>query len=55
MAEAALSMRPGLYRVHYMGICANFVIEGDGTLGACAPVLRKRFSFFRTKAERIGD
>lgn len=46
-------MIDGVYQVRYRGICAGFVIE-HGELAACSPILRKRFSFFKTIAIRIG-
>ena len=47
------NMKSGLYRVIYKGICAGFIIK-DGRLIECAPILRKRFDFWKTIAKRIG-
>jgi len=44
----------GLYQVQYKGITAGFVIRG-GEVAECAPILVKRFEYFRTIAKRIGD
>jgi hypothetical protein len=43
----------GLYRVEHGPICAGFVVEA-GRVVACAPVLRRRLSFWASIAERIG-
>lgn len=49
-------MKDGLYRVLYHGVCAGFVVEGGRVKrNWCAPILRKRLSFWVTIAERIGD
>lgn len=39
-------MVDGLYRVTYKGICAGFIVE-DGVITRCAPILRKKISFFK--------
>ncbi len=46
-------MADGLYRVTTSYLCAGFVVEG-GRVTMCAPVLRKRLSYWRTVAERVG-
>lgn len=45
-------MADGLYRVttHYM--CAGFYVE-DGKVVYCAPILRKRFPYWKTKAVKV--
>ena len=47
-------MRDGLYQVIYKGICAGFVLH-KGQAVNVAPVLRRRMSFWRTIAERVGS
>lgn len=42
----------GLYRVEYKGICAGFVAE-NGRIVACAPILKKKMSFWIKIAKRI--
>lgn len=46
----------GLYRVVRGSICAGFVMK-DGRLveGMIAPVLRKKFPYWKTIATRVGD
>jgi len=46
-------MIDGLYRVTTSYLCAGFVIEG-GQVIACAPILRRRLSYWMTIAERVG-
>lgn len=45
-------MRDGLYRVTTPYLCAGFVIQG-GVLAECAPILRGKFSYWCTVAERV--
>jgi len=45
-------VRDGLYQVKYKGICAGFVVSA-GKVIACAPILRKRFKFWKTIAQRL--
>lgn len=45
-------MKDGLYRVTYKGICAGFVIKNNKVV-KCAPILRKKLSFWKTIAKRI--
>lgn len=47
-------MKDGLYQVTWRGVCAGFVIR-DGRLAECAPVLRRRFAYFKTIARRVSD
>jgi hypothetical protein len=46
------SMNDGLYQVSWRNICAGFVIE-NGKITACAPILRRRFDFFKQIAKPI--
>ena len=48
------AMSDGLYRVCTSYLCAGFVIR-YGKLVACAPILRRNFGLWRTRAERIGS
>jgi len=48
-------MRQGLYQVIYKNICAGFYIDNNGKVIYCAPVLRKKFNFWKTIAVYIGD
>lgn len=43
----------GLYRVTTPYLCAGFVVE-NGLVTMCAPVLRRRFEYWWTVAERVG-
>jgi hypothetical protein len=45
-------MSDGLYQVTTAHLCAGFVIE-NGQVTACAPILRKRLSYWKTIAVRI--
>ena len=47
-------MRDGLYRVTTSYLCAGFVVK-NGTVTRCAPILRKKLSYWMTIAVRIGD
>lgn len=47
-------MRDGLYRVVERHFVAGFVVE-NGKVTRCAPILRKRLSYWMTVAKRIGD
>jgi hypothetical protein len=44
-----IAMRDGLYLVTTRTICAAFVIKG-GKVVACAPILGKRFEYWKTQA-----
>lgn len=46
-------MRDGLYQVTNGWLCAGFVIE-NGKLARCAPILRRRFMYWRTVAVWVG-
>ena len=45
-------MKDGLYRVVTPYLCAGFVIK-NGELYKCAPILRKKFNYWKTKAEKV--
>lgn len=45
-------MRDGLYRVVTPYLCAGFFVE-DGRVTDCAPILRKRISYWVTVAEWV--
>lgn len=45
-------MQDGLYRVTTSYLCAGFVVEG-GRVTACAPVLRRKLTYWRTIAKRV--
>ena len=45
----------GLYRVTTSYLCAGFVVERDGTVGLCAPILQRKLDYWKTIAVRIGD
>lgn len=46
-------MRPdGLYRVTTRYLCAGFVVDG-GRVTMCAPILRKRLTYWMTIAELV--
>lgn len=47
-----MQISDGLYRVDYRGICAGFVVEG-GRVVSCAPILRRRLSFWVKIARRV--
>jgi len=47
-------MRDGLYRVSTKYLCAGFVVRG-GVVCECAPILRKKISYWMTIAKRIGE
>ena len=42
----------GLYRVTTRYLCAGFVVE-DGRVTLCAPILRRRLTYWRTVARRV--
>ena len=46
-------MRDGLYQVTHQGICAGFVVE-QGQVTRCAPILRRRLTWWLTKARWVG-
>ena len=45
-------MTDGLYQVTTFYLCAGFVVEG-GQITACAPILKKRITYWITVARRI--
>jgi len=45
-------MRDGLYQVTTRYLCAGFVVR-DGLVTHCAPILRKRLAYWRTKGRWI--
>ncbi len=47
-------MRPGLYQVVTSFFVAGFVILPDGSLGACAPIVRKQFLRWSREAVWLG-
>lgn len=44
----------GLYQVTTRYLCAGFVVE-KGRITMCAPILRRKLSYWMTIAKRIGD
>lgn len=42
-------MRDGLYRVQTRYLCAGFVVE-HGEVTLCAPILRRRLTYWKTVA-----
>jgi hypothetical protein len=46
-------MRDGLYRVTTGYLCAGFVVE-RGRVVACAPILRRRLSYWQRVATWVG-
>lgn len=47
-------MTDGVYQVTTRYFCAGFVVRG-GRVTMCAPILRKRFSYWRTLAVKVAD
>jgi len=47
-------MKDGLYQVTTPYLCAGFVIK-DGRLVTCAPILRKRFHYWKTIAVYLNN
>lgn len=45
-------MIDGLYRVETSYLCAGFIIR-NGKLYKCAPILRKRFSYWKKLAIKL--
>ncbi len=43
----------GLYQVTTSYLCAGFVLAG-GEVVACAPILRRKLSYWMTVAVRVG-
>ena len=49
-------MRDGFYRVTKPYLCAGFVVvDGKVDMNMCAPILKKKLSYWKTIAKRIGD
>jgi hypothetical protein len=46
-------MMDGLYQVRTRYFCAGFVVEA-GKVTMCAPILRKKFAYWKTIASRVG-
>jgi hypothetical protein len=44
----------GLYQVTTSSLCAGFVVEG-GKVTLCAPILRRKLSYWMTLARRIAS
>lgn len=47
-----MTLRDGLYRVTTPNLCAGFIVR-DGAVIECAPILRKRLSYWITRAEFV--
>ena len=47
-----VNLPDGTYQVQHENIYAGFTVK-DGEVVQCAPILRKRISFWATKATRI--
>jgi hypothetical protein len=47
-------LRDGLYQVVTRYLCAGFVVSG-GVVVVCAPILRKKLSYWMTVAKRVGE
>jgi hypothetical protein len=45
-------MRDGLYRVTTRYLCAGFVVEA-GRVARCAPILRRKLTYWQTIAEYV--
>jgi hypothetical protein len=54
LTTPAERLSPGLYRVTTSYLCAGFVVE-DGKVARCAPILRRRLSYWLTVAERVNN
>ena len=44
----------GLYQVTTSYLCAGFAVK-NGSVVACAPILRKKLSYWTTVAKRVAD
>ena len=49
-----ISIADGLYQVTTSYLCAGFVVA-NGKVARCAPILRRKLSYWITVAKRIGD
>jgi len=47
-------MKDGIYQVKTKYLCAGFIVE-NGSITKCAPILRKKISYWITIAVWIGD
>lgn len=47
-------MRDGLYRVTTNYLCAGVLVR-DGEVAICAPILRRRLSYWLTIADWLGN
>jgi hypothetical protein len=47
-------MDDGLYQVTTAYLCAGFVVE-NGQVTICAPILRRKIEYWKTKAEKVLD
>ena len=46
------AMKDGLYRVATKYLCAGFVVENNKVI-MCAPILKKKFSYWKTVAKKM--
>ena len=54
LIEFFIFMKNGLYQVKTSYLCAGFVVK-DNWVTMCAPILIKKFHYWKTIAVRIGD
>jgi len=47
-------MKDGLYQVTTSYLCAGFIVK-DGKVVDCAPILKKKISYWKTVAKWISD
>ncbi len=47
-------MKDGLYQVTTSYLCAGFIVK-NGMVVECAPILRKKMSYWKTIAKWIND
>ena len=47
-------MIDGVYQVTTSYFCAGFIMFEDNVV-SCAPILRKKFNYYKTLAVRIGE
>jgi hypothetical protein len=45
----ARTVKDGVYQVTTSSLCAGFVVE-NGRVTRCAPILRKRIAYWRSRA-----
>ena len=48
-------MKPGLYRVATKYLCAGFIVDTDGIVRTCAPILWSKLAYWKTIAVWIMD